>query len=98
MLQLGPLSVEVARTGGGLVGELARLEDELQFVIELTASDFLEIALYNRTVRLNGTALRRGSLLEPNWFMLEVGDNFLQYRADTSGNPAASISYRNAWR
>jgi hypothetical protein len=72
--------------------------DELRFVIDLAASDYLEIDLYNRTVRLNGTASRRGSLLEPNWFMLEVGDNFLQYRADTAGNPPASVSYRNAWR
>jgi hypothetical protein len=71
---------------------------ELHFIIELGASDYLEIDLYNRTVRLNGTASRRGTLLDPDWFMLEPGDNFLQYRADTVGNPPASISYRNAWR
>jgi hypothetical protein len=72
--------------------------DELKFVIVLGASDTLVIDLYNRTVRLNGVASRRNTLLEPDWFMLAPGANFLQYRADTTGNPAASISYRYAWR
>lgn len=72
--------------------------DELAFVIVLQVGDTLVLDLYNRTVRLNGTASRRNTLLEPNWFMLQQGDNFLQYRADTTGNPAASISYRYAWR
>lgn len=72
--------------------------NELVFTIVLGVSDTLVIDLYNRTVRLNGTASRRNTLLEPNWFMLQPGDNFLQYRASTTGNPAASISYRYAWR
>jgi hypothetical protein len=56
------------------------------------------IDLYNRTVRLNGTASRRNTLINPDWFMLSPGDNIIRYRADSSGNPDASISYRNAWR
>jgi hypothetical protein len=72
--------------------------DEMVFTIVLGVGDTLVIDLYNRTVRLNGTASRRNTLVDPNWFMLQPGDNFLQYRADTTGNPAASISYRNAWR
>lgn len=71
---------------------------ELRFLITLEASDSLIIDLYARTVKLNGTVSRRGTLQNPNWFMLAKGDNFLQYRADTTGNPAATISYRYAWR
>jgi hypothetical protein len=72
--------------------------DELRFNITLEAADTLVIDLYYKTVMLNGTANRRSTLAAPNWFLLQVGDNMLRYRADTSGNPAVSISYRYAWR
>lgn len=71
---------------------------EMIFSIVLGASDTLVIDSYYRTVKLNGVASRRGSLIQPDWFYLDPGDNFLQYRADTTGNPAASVTYRNAWR
>jgi len=70
----------------------------LQFNLSLTASDTLSINLYNRTVILNGTASRRSALDAPDWFMLQRGDNIIRYRADSTGNPDASVSYRNAWR
>jgi hypothetical protein len=72
--------------------------DQLSFNITLTATDTLVIDLYYKTVRLNGTANRRATLSSPGWFLLQVGDNFLRYRADTSGNPPAVVSYRYAWR
>jgi hypothetical protein len=71
---------------------------EMVFSIVLGASDTLVIDAYYRTVKLNGTVSRRGSLTQPSWFYLDPGDNFLQYRADTTGNPAMSVSFRNAWR
>lgn len=71
---------------------------EMILSITLGASDVLVVDSYYRTVKLNGTVSRRGSLTKPDWFYLTPGDNFLQYRADTTGNPAASVSYRNAWR
>lgn len=70
----------------------------LEFGLSLSASDTLTIDLYGRTVRLNGTASRRNTLRNPDWFMLAKGDNIIRYRADSSGNPDASISYRYAWR
>jgi tail protein len=72
--------------------------DVLEFQITLGATDYLTIDSYYRTVKLNGTASRRSSLTNPNWFFLQPGDNFLRYQADTSGNPAATITYRPAWR
>lgn len=70
----------------------------LQFTIDVAASDYLEIDLGNHTVKLNGSVSRRGSLYEPDWFMLEPGDNFIRYRATAGGSNPASITYRNAWR
>lgn len=70
----------------------------LEFGLSLSASDYLTIDLYSRTVYLNGTASRRNTLKNPDWFFLQPGDNIIRYRADSSGNPNASISYRYAWR
>lgn len=70
----------------------------LSFDIDVSASDTLVINLFYRTVKLNGTASRRSTLLEPDWFLLAPGDNFLRYRASTAGGPAATVSFRNAWR
>lgn len=72
--------------------------DELIFNITLEASDTLVIDLYYKTVMLNGTANRRSTLADPDWFLLQVGDNYMRYRADTEGNPDAIVSYRYAWR
>jgi len=71
---------------------------EMVFSITLGASDTLVVDAYYRTVKLNDTVSRRGALVRPDWFFLDKGDNFLQYRADTTGNPPMSVSYRNAWR
>lgn len=70
----------------------------LSFDIDVAASDFLEIDLGMHTVKLNGSVSRRAALLEPDWFLLEPGDNFIRYRATAGGSNPASISYRNAWR
>jgi hypothetical protein len=70
----------------------------LQMVIDVAASDTLVINLLNRTIKLNGTVSRRAALVNPDWFLLQPGDNYLRYRASTSGGPAATITFRNAWR
>jgi len=70
----------------------------LEFTIDLASGEFLEIDLYYKTVKLNGTVSRRSALINPTWFLLEPGDNFLRYQADTTGNPSALITYRHAWR
>jgi hypothetical protein len=70
----------------------------LSFEIDVQTGETLVIDLGARTVKLNGTVSRRASLLEPDWFMLEPGDNFLRYRASTGGAAPASVAFRNAWR
>lgn len=72
--------------------------DTLAFTIDVGASDYLVIDLGAKTVKLNGSASRRGTLLNPNWFLLEPGDNFIRYRATAGGATPASIAFRNAWR
>lgn len=71
--------------------------DSLQFNIVLTASDVLVVDLLYRTVTLNDSANRRGTLVTPNWFLLAPGQNFLRFRA-ASGSGSLQIDYRNAWR
>lgn len=70
----------------------------LEFEIVVASGDYLEIDLGNRTVKLNGSVSRRGALINPDWFMLEPGDNFLRYRASTGSAPSATVAFRNAWR
>jgi hypothetical protein len=71
----------------------------MQFDIDLpSSSDTLAIDLGNRTVTLNGTANRRGSLLDPNWFLLTPGANFLRYRAASGTGSFATVVFRSAWR
>ena len=70
----------------------------LQFEIVVASGDYLQIDLGYRTVKLNGSVSRRATLIEPDWFLLEEGDNFMRYRASTSGGAAATVSMRNAWR
>jgi hypothetical protein len=72
--------------------------DELSFQIDVASGDTLVIDLGYRTVKLNGTVSRRASLLAPNWFLLEPGDNYMRYRAATGGGSAATVAFRNAWR
>lgn len=70
----------------------------LDFQTEIATGDYLLVDTYYRTVKLNGTISRRGTLTDPDWFLLQPGDNYMRYQADTTGNPAALITYRHAWR
>ena len=70
----------------------------LEFEIEVATGDYLVIDLGARTVKINGSVSRRGALINPDWFLLEPGDNFIRYRASAGGSNPASIAFRNAWR
>lgn len=71
---------------------------ELEFIITLDTGDTLTIDTKYKTVRLNGTANRRSSLVAPDWFFLEPGTNTLRYRAEAETASTLTIYYRNAWR
>lgn len=71
----------------------------MSFNITLSSSDSLAIDLGNRTITLNGTANRRGTLVGTQWFLLEPGDNFLRFRGTSGSAPASmNVTYRDAWR
>ena len=69
----------------------------LRFILTMGASDTLVIDTQYHTVRLNGSNVR-STLVDPNWFYLHPGDNFMRYQADTVGASTLTVSYRSAWR
>lgn len=81
--------------------ELLETGEALEFAIELTASDILTIDLSTRTVVLNGTASRRGTLTaDSTWFTFPPGVTTLRYNGLPQDIPATSnltVTYRSAW-
>jgi Phage tail protein len=72
----------------------------LYFNITLASTDSLVINLRSRTVLLNGTANRRGTLSSTSqWFMLQPGTNNILFlgTAGSGGTPSMSVSYRSAY-
>lgn len=74
--------------------------NRLTFSIVLGVSDTLVINLRNKTVTLNGTANRRGSLVTTSrWFMLEPGVNTLRFLGTAgAGTPQMQVAGRSAYR
>lgn len=70
----------------------------LAFNITLGASDTLTIDTANRTVVLNGSLNRRNTLLQPNWFFLQPGDNFIRYGGGAGTGSFLTVQHRAAWR
>lgn len=71
----------------------------MTFAINFDVNNYLEIDTKNRTVKLNGSTNRRNSLVQPDWFDLKPGNNFIRYQSNTGEAPSyLSISYRDAWR
>lgn len=68
----------------------------LEFDIEIPSGTELVIDLQYRTVRLSGQN-RRSRLVEPNWFLLDPGQNTLRLYATTS-NGTMTVKYKPAWR
>jgi hypothetical protein len=72
----------------------------LYFNITLAVSDFLQINLRNRTVLLNGTANRRGTMTNTStWFMLQPGNNNILFlgTAGVGGTPSMQVTFRSAY-
>lgn len=69
----------------------------LTFDITLGVGEYLTVDTANHTVRLNGTANRRNTLLVPNWFLLSKGQSFIRFRG-ASGSGNMVLQFRNAWR
>lgn len=70
----------------------------LQFNLVLGGTDTLVIDLANRTVQLNGTTNKRGSLQDPNWFLLMPGTSFIKYQGNNGTGSSLTIQFRDAWR
>jgi len=70
----------------------------LSFEINLGASDVLVIDLAAKTVLLNGTTNRRATLVQPDWFLLDPGLNFIRFGGTDGTGSQLTVSYRNAWR
>ena len=71
----------------------------LEFIITLGSADYLVIDTANRTVKLNGSANRRNSLVSAEWFDLATGSNFIRYQANTDDpDSVLTVQYRHAWR
>jgi hypothetical protein len=74
----------------------------MAFQITLSATDYLEIDLISRAVRLNGSASRRSTMsLQGNWFLLEPGVNSFRYfGTQFPATPLSTlqVSAYSAWR
>lgn len=69
----------------------------LLFDIDLLAGETLVVDISNHTVRLNGTANRRNTLVVPNWFLLGKGQSFIRFRG-IAGSGNMVLTFRDAWR
>lgn len=69
----------------------------MSFDITVPAMNSLVIDTYYHTVKLEGQN-RRKALLNPTWFMLQPGNNFIRFRSATSVAATLNIKYRDAWR
>lgn len=70
----------------------------MQLDINVLAGETLVIDMQYHTIMLNGSVSRRSALVNPTWFYLQVGDNFLRYRTAVQGATPLNIIYRHAWR
>lgn len=70
----------------------------LSFDIDLDADDYLEIDVDRRSVLLNGSTNRFGSIDSAEFFDIEPGANTIKFVvAGTSGAPTAQVTWRDAW-
>lgn len=72
---------------------------KVKFAIVLGASDFLDIDFDAKTVVLNGTTSRYGTLTsDSTWWSLAPGSTTVQFSADTStGGTALTFNWASAW-
>lgn len=77
-------------TNGGLIS--------FSNTLSLTGSDSVVIDLKNRTAIQNGSTNVRSKMVTANWFMLDVGSNFIRYGGTSGTGSTLTVAYRNAWR
>lgn len=70
----------------------------MEFDIILGSGETLTIDSQYHTIRLNGAENRRSTLINPSWFSLMPGNNYIRYQSAASGNSILNIQYNNAWR
>lgn len=72
----------------------------LNFSISIQNSDSIAVDLRDKTVVLNGTANRRGSLLGGSqWFLLQPGNNFIRFLGTAgTGTPNLSATFSSGYR
>lgn len=70
----------------------------LSFSITLAAGETLVIDTKYKTVRLNGSVNRRGSMTNFEWFFLQPGSTFIRYGASVGAGSSMDVSFRSAWR
>lgn len=70
----------------------------MEFDIVLNSGETLVIDTQYHTVRLDGVANRRSSMINPNWFSLLPGVNYIRYRSNIDGNSYLTVQWYNAWR
>jgi hypothetical protein len=101
LLNLGNRDTPVVFTIDGAVTNPTIINDtlgvSLRFILTMLAGDQLVVDTQYHTVKLNGVN-RRGTLIQPNWFLLGVGTNYIRYQADTPGTSTCTATYRSAWR
>lgn len=67
--------------------------------ISLGAADYLDVDMDARTVVLNGSASRRGTIAsESEWWSLAPGDNLVRFGAAAyNAGALLTVTYRDAW-
>lgn len=69
----------------------------MKFDVIIPPGSTLTIDAKNHTVRLNGQN-RRSTLIEPNWFFLTPGDNYMRIQTSDASSATLNVQYRDAWR
>jgi hypothetical protein len=70
----------------------------MTFDISIAAGETLVVDTQYKTVMLNGTTNRRGTLVVPDWFYLQPGQTFIRYNALTGTGSSMDVAFRSAWR
>lgn len=66
--------------------------------IDIPSGSTLTVDMLNHTIVLNGVASRRSALLDPDWFFLVPGTNYLRFRASSNNSTVLHGEYYDAWR
>lgn len=71
----------------------------LTFALSLLSTDTLTVNLYNKTVLLNGSGNRRGTLTsDSQWWSLAPGSSTVRYSANTvQVGSTATVTWQSAW-